>query len=91
MDTQQTKPRLRWYELEAFVAAFFAGLALGLLAILTVGILRGRNVFDRWEAWSALIFATVAGYWGQRFPRRILVFAMIGLWIIVFVVLALAA
>jgi len=91
MDTQQRKARLRWYELEPFGAAFLAGLALGLLVILAVGVLRGRDVFDRWAAWSAFIFATVAGYWGQRFPRRILVSVMVGLWLIVFVVLALAA
>ena len=91
MDSQQLKPRLPWYEVEPFGAAFLAGLALGLLAIVAVAAISGRKLFERWEAWGAFIFATVAGYWGQRFPRRILVTTMIALWVIVFVVLALAA
>jgi len=49
MDLQQSKPApRRWYALEPFAAAFFAGLALAMIAWPVIQAIGGRAALDRW-------------------------------------------
>ena len=92
MDLQQSKPApRRWYALEPFAAAFFAGLALAMMAWPVIQAIAGRAALDRWAMGFTLTVALLAGYWGQRLPRRVLIAAMVILWLVEFGILIRAA
>ena len=88
MDLPQPKSTPRWYELAPYGAAFFAGLALALMALQMIEPAVGRQALDRWGIWFALGGAMAAGHWGRRLPRRVLVVALVLFWLIDFWLIA---
>ena len=83
--------RLKWYELTPFAAAFFAGLALATIMIPLVDRVDRIHAAPRggFISFMAITFGTAV--LGSRLPRRILVPAMVVLWVIALTVLVRAA
>ena len=91
MPESSSVKRLKWYELTPFGAAFFAGLALAVIAIPLLDRVDRVRAAPRGGFISFMAITFGAAVLGSRLPRRILVPAMVVLWLIALAVLVRAA